>query len=153
MTKRIFSLFLAMLLLVTSVPMQGFAAEAETIVEATEDVMEMTSSGDDYMFLEDLTMSFGAVPGATEETAAETTEATVETTEAAVETTGAAEVTEEATEEATQATEETTEATEETTEVMEPVEFSTTVAPEGYVSRSWEPEEELDLETTVPLKD
>ena len=85
MTKRIFSLFLAMLLLVTSVPMQGFAAEAETIVEATEDVMEMTSSGDDYMFLEDLTMSFGAVPGATEETAAETTEATVETTEAAVE--------------------------------------------------------------------
>ena len=120
--KKFLSLLLALVLLVSSVPVQmAHATEAEEVylepAAATEETTEATE--ETTAATEEATEETTAATEETTEPTEETTEATEETTEATEETTAASEETTEPTEETTEATEETTAATEDTTEATE----------------------------------
>ena len=169
MSKRIISLLLAMIMLISAIPMQVFAATGEAIAEEFNE-----STSEEAIYLNDVKVSFGSISEGTEEVAEEPADEVTDPVEEITEPSEEAEpsdaatepseaVTEPAEEEATEPTEEVatepgeedpTEPTDE--EVTEPTEeeptepeeeFASNVAPEGYVPRSHEASEELDLGT------
>lgn len=118
--KKLLSLMLVAMLLVSAVPFQVFATEGEadpteTTAAATEAVVETTAATEAPAAVAEASAETTAATEAAEPAAETTTEATEATTEATQATTEATEATTEATEATTEATEATTEATEATT--------------------------------------
>lgn len=135
MSKRIISLMLALILLVSSLPMQAYATEADIITEN-----DLQASDTEAVFMEDVTLSLGSDSEISEGDIKETSEADEMFIEEP-------DVTTEENAEPTESTEGAGETTGEATEPTEEAEYASNVVPEGYVPRSYTPDVEMDLET------